>query len=137
MTKDTDATRNVVREAQTVENYDASAKQKAAKELAKANLAVADVKVSTAHNSDFAANNFTVSSPRMIEVEEKIGLIDTGCNALCLTRESQFDSVIKTNNSSISVADGKSVSIQGSGLICQKTSTTCKRFQKYRLFNTK
>ena len=107
-----------------------SAKQKAAKELAKANLAVVDVKVSTAHNSNLAANNyFTVSSPRMIEVEEKIGLIDTGCNALCLTRESQFDSVIKTNNSSISVADGKSVSIQGSGLICQKPAQLVKDFK--------
>jgi lipoic acid synthetase len=35
MTKDTDATRNVVREAQTVENYDASAKQKAAAKLSR------------------------------------------------------------------------------------------------------
>jgi lipoic acid synthetase len=35
MTKDTDAVRNVVREAQTVENYDASAKQKAAAKLSR------------------------------------------------------------------------------------------------------
>ena len=35
MTKDTDATRNVVREAQTVENYDATAKQKAAAKLSR------------------------------------------------------------------------------------------------------
>jgi lipoic acid synthetase len=35
MTKDTDATRNVVRVAQTVENYDASAKQKAAAKLSR------------------------------------------------------------------------------------------------------
>ena len=35
MTKDTDAARNVVREAQTVENYDASAKQKAAAKLSR------------------------------------------------------------------------------------------------------
>ena len=35
MTKDTDTTRNVVREAQTVENYDASAKQKAAAKLSR------------------------------------------------------------------------------------------------------
>ena len=35
MTKDTDAARNVVREAQTVENYDATAKQKAAAKLSR------------------------------------------------------------------------------------------------------
>ncbi|MEY2947951.1 MAG: Lipoyl synthase [Pseudomonadota bacterium] len=35
MTQNTDATRNVVREAQTVENYDASAKQKAAAKLSR------------------------------------------------------------------------------------------------------
>jgi lipoic acid synthetase len=35
MTKDTDAVRNVVREAQTVENYDASAKHKAAAKLSR------------------------------------------------------------------------------------------------------
>jgi lipoic acid synthetase len=35
MTKDTDTQRNVVREAQTVENYDASAKQKAAAKLSR------------------------------------------------------------------------------------------------------
>jgi hypothetical protein len=70
-----------------------SAKQKAAKELAKANLAIADAQVSIAHNSDFFGNNFTVSSPRMIEVGEKVGLIDTGCNALCLTKASHFDTV--------------------------------------------
>jgi lipoic acid synthetase len=35
MTKDTDAMRNVVREAQTVENYDATAKQKAAAKLSR------------------------------------------------------------------------------------------------------
>jgi lipoic acid synthetase len=35
MTKDTDATRNVVREAQSVENYDATAKQKAAAKLSR------------------------------------------------------------------------------------------------------
>ena len=41
MTKDTDATRNVVREAQTVENYDASAKQKAAAKLSRIPIKVA------------------------------------------------------------------------------------------------
>ena len=35
MTKDTDAARNVVREAQTVENYDATAKQKSAAKLSR------------------------------------------------------------------------------------------------------
>ena len=35
MTKDTDAVRNVVREAQTVENYDSSAKQKAAAKMSR------------------------------------------------------------------------------------------------------
>ncbi len=35
MTKDTDAQRNVVREAQTVDNYDATAKQKAAAKLSR------------------------------------------------------------------------------------------------------
>ena len=41
MTKDTDATRNVVRVAQTVENYDASAKQKAAAKLSRIPIKVA------------------------------------------------------------------------------------------------
>ena len=107
-------------------------KQKAAKakELAKANLVSDDTKVSMAHSSRLIASNFTVSSPRMIEVgEEKIGLIDPGCNALCLTKASHFDSMIKSSNSSILVADGKSVSIQGNGFICQKPAKLVQDFK--------
>ena len=98
-----------------------SAKQKAAKELAKANLAVTDSKVSVTHNSNLAVNNFTVSSPRMNEVGEKIGLIDTGCNVLCLSRASDFDTLVKSKSSKhISVADGNSVSIEGEGSFCEE-----------------
>ena len=41
MTKDAGLTRNVVREAQTQENYDASAKQKAAAKLSRIPIKVA------------------------------------------------------------------------------------------------
>jgi len=80
-------------------------------------------------SSSTTHKNFTVSSPRMIEVGEKVGLIDTGCNALCLTKASHFDTVTKSSNSSISVANGQSVSIQGSGFVCQKPAKLVKDFK--------
>jgi hypothetical protein len=65
-----------------------------------------------------AHNNFTVSSPRMIEVEEKIGIIDTGCNVLCLPDDSSFDVLVKSSsNSKIKIADGKPISIKGPELL--------------------
>ena len=68
-----------------------------------------------------AHNNFTVSSPRMIEVENSVGIIDTGCNVLCLPDESSFDVLVKSSsNSKFKIADGKSISIEGTGTICDK-----------------
>jgi len=105
---------------------------KKAKALVKSNLATVSTDVSiSAYSSNLIRSNSIVASPRGTEaIEEKIGFIDTGCNALCLTKESQFDSIVKSNNSSIFVADGKSVPIHGSGLICQKPAKLVKNFKK-------
>ena len=87
----------------------------------KANLAVTDNAVANVSemksSTTVEANCFTVSSPRMNETDE-VGLLDTGCNVLCMPKESTFGSLVKLNNSKfIKVADGKHVSIKGKGFI--------------------
>ena len=67
------------------------------------------------------SSSVTISSSSPPSRADKAGLIDTGCNALCLKNKSHFDSIVLSNrHSSISVADGNSVVIEGEGLICDK-----------------
>ena len=94
---------------------------RADRDAKKANSAVTDnavANVSETKNSiPVGAKCFTVSSPRMNETDE-VGLLDTGCNVLCMPHESVYDSLVKLNVPKfIKVADGKRVSIKGKGFI--------------------
>jgi hypothetical protein len=62
---------------------------------------------------------------------DDFGLIDSGCNILCLPEESNFDIFNKsTPNSNIKIADGKSVPIKGYGKICDKEANFFPDFDK-------
>ena len=62
---------------------------------------------------------------------DEFGLIDSGCNILCLPAESNFDILHKsTQHSNIQIADGKSVPIKGYGKICDKEAKFVPDFDK-------
>ena len=83
------------------------------KKLAKANVAVGiDV------SADTTLVCLSSTHQQFPSRTSNIGLIDTGCNVLCLSRASDFDSLVRsTSTKHISVADGKSVPIEGRFLL--------------------
>jgi hypothetical protein len=86
----------------------------------KANVTVAsDTTVSvaqclTSYTADSQFTPYPLSNP-------DVGIVDTGCNTLCVPDESLFDSLVKLDSPEfIKVADGKLVRIEGEGKICDR-----------------
>ena len=69
------------------------------------------------YSADSQFTPYVLSDPPDSDVD----LIDTGCNTLCVRDDSLFDSLVKpTSPKFITVADGKHVSNEGEGRICDQ-----------------